>query len=80
MRYKYEVDENNILRIWDLEQPYPSGDPLILQPDFPDATPWNKDQATEWANDWIEMMTNPDHEFLPRSGPSAEKNKRKIEE
>lgn len=75
MRYRYEVDEKNTLRIWDLEKPNHDGSPIILQPDFPDATPWTREQAEEWAADWIEMMTNPDHEFLPRSGPSAEKIK-----
>lgn len=77
MRYRYEVDESNTLRIWDLEQPSHNGDPIILQPDFPDVTPWTLEQAEEWAADWIEMMTNPEFEFYPKEGPLSERISRR---
>jgi hypothetical protein len=77
MRYRYEVDENNTLRIWDLEQPNHDGSPIILQPDFPDATPWTREQAEEWAEDWIEMMTNPEFQFYPKEGPLSERISRR---
>lgn len=68
MQYRYEITENNELRIW-LEGSN-NGKPVILQPDYPDCTPWTKEQAKQWAEAYIDMMTNPDCQFFPGEGPN----------
>lgn len=77
MRYRYEINSLNELRIWDQEIVDPNGHPIIFQPNFPDASEWTKDQAEEWANDWIEMMTNPEFQFYPKEGPLSERISRR---
>lgn len=73
MKYRYEINSLNELRIWDQEVVDPNGYPIALQPDYPDTSPWTREQAEEWAADWIEMMTNPEFEFYPKEGPSSER-------
>jgi len=54
MRYRYEIDENNAVRIWDDENPNETGAPFMYQPDTPDATPWgSREEAEAWAIDFI---------------------------
>lgn len=58
-KYKYEIDENNAVRIWDLNNPNENNVPFFYQPDYPDGTPWeDKDAAEKWAletiNNWLE--------------------------
>jgi hypothetical protein len=57
-RYKYEIDEQNAVRIWDIENVYEDNAPFFFQPDYPDGTPWeSKEAAEEWTiniiNDWL---------------------------
>jgi hypothetical protein len=54
MRYRYEIDESNAIRIWDTENPNESGAPFLYQPELPDETPWNsREEAEQWAVDFI---------------------------
>ena len=63
---KYEIDENNAIRIFNNGETVPFG----YQPDWPDGTPWaNVDEAKDWAELLIESMQNPDSEFLPGMSP-----------
>ena len=62
-KYKYEIDENNAVRIWDLTNPNENDAPFFYQPDYPDGTAWeNKSTAEQWAvdtiNDWIQSEAN----------------------
>lgn len=62
--FRYEIDENNNVRIWDDENPNPEGAPFIFQPHSPTGQPWADAQEAEaWAQDHInlmvEMINNP---------------------
>jgi hypothetical protein len=47
-RFRYEIDENLTLRIWDTTNTH--GEPFLLQPDWPDGTPWaSVEEVTSWA-------------------------------
>jgi hypothetical protein len=50
MRYRYEIDNNKAVRIWDNENPNENDAPFFFQPDQPDGTPWaDKAEAEAWA-------------------------------
>lgn len=54
MRYTYEIDENNGIRVWDNENPNDNGAPFLFQPDRPDTTPWDsREEAEQWAKEFI---------------------------
>jgi hypothetical protein len=62
-RFRYEIDENLTLRIWDTENTH--GEPFLLQPDWPDGTPWaSMEEVTSWAETKI-------NEFLDENSPLA---------
>lgn len=53
-RYKHEIDENNVLRVWDNEIPNETGAPFLLQPQHPDGRDWaNKEEVEAWLADFI---------------------------
>lgn len=59
-KYKYEIDENNAVRIWDLTNPYENNAPFFYQPDYPDGTPWESREAAEtWVIDVINEWLKP---------------------
>jgi hypothetical protein len=62
-RFRYEVDENLTLRIWDNTNTH--GEPFILQPDWPDGTPWGSIEA---ASSWAETKIG---EFLDENSVLA---------
>lgn len=71
MRYVFEVDEQNTVRIWDTENPNENNAPFLLQPDWPDLTPWtDAAEATAWAELFIESLINPESEFVPGVSPA----------
>jgi hypothetical protein len=60
-RYKYEIDENNVVRIWDINNPNENDAPFLFQPDHPDNKPWeSKEAAEEWTvniiNEWLKPV------------------------
>ena len=60
MRYRYEIDDQNAVRVWDDENPNENGAPFFYQPDRPDATPWaDRAEAEAWAEALIAEMTAP---------------------
>jgi hypothetical protein len=57
MRYRYEIDENNAIRIWDNENPNENNAPFLYQPDQPDGTPWaSREEASAWAESFISNL------------------------
>jgi len=63
---RYEIDNNNAVRIFDDGEEIP----FTYQPDWPDTTPWkNAEEAKNWAEIMIEAMQNPDSEFIPGTSP-----------
>lgn len=68
--YKYEVDENNVVRIWSLRKPLPENAPLIKQPTWPNGEFWeSKDQAASWAEAFIECREDEDGAYRVGNGP-----------
>lgn len=53
--YRYEIDDNNEVRIWDNENPYEDNAPFFHQPNYPDNTPWENREAAET---WVVNMLN----------------------
>ena len=71
-RYRFEVDKENTVRIWDTENPNESGAPFMLQPDWPDMTPWvDAAQATDWAEVFIASLVDPESEFVAGDSPDS---------
>jgi hypothetical protein len=61
--YVYEIDENNAVRMWDIECPNEKDEPFFYQPDHPDATPWESTEAAEnWTVNFINQLLTPPQE------------------
>jgi len=59
-RYKYEINENNEIKIWDLENPNEFDAPFLHQPFNPAAGSWaSKEEAEEWVTNKINELLNP---------------------
>ena len=61
-RYRYEINNNDgfAIRCWDDENPNELGAPFMLQPEWPDGTPWaDRAEAELWAQQFVAMMENP---------------------
>lgn len=77
MKYIYEVNELNAIKIWDTGNPNEMGAPFFFQPDWPDCTPWaNRDEAVTWAELFIESLENPESKFVPGDSPKEPKRLR----
>jgi len=60
MRYRYEINDQNIIRVWDDENSNETGAPFFLQPDHPDGRQWvNRAEAQAWVDAFIEMLLTP---------------------
>jgi hypothetical protein len=60
MRYRYEIDESNCVRIWDNENPNQGGEPFFYQPKRLDSTPWeDRAEAQAWVDAFIEHLLAP---------------------
>ena len=71
-RYNFEIDTDNAIRIWDNENPNDSGAPFMLQPDWPDTTPWaDAAQATDWAEVFIASLVDPESELVAGNSPDT---------
>ena len=63
-KYEYEIDENNSVRIWNIECPNEENKPFFYQPNYPDGTPWESaDAAENWViekiNEWLTPPQEP---------------------
>lgn len=80
-RYRYEIDKDNAIKVWDNENPNENDAPFLLQPDWPDNTPWaNKTEAESWALAFIESLENPESEFVPGESPDRPLKPRLVEQ
>lgn len=74
MKLKYEIDKSFAIKVWDLDTPNENDAPFLLQPDWPDGTPWaNREEAKAWAELLIKSLENPDSEFIPGNSPEEPK-------
>ena len=57
--FKYEIDENNAVRVWDTNEERPNGNPPIMfQPDYPNAAPFEDAAAAEaWVIQYLTEVT-----------------------
>ncbi len=66
MRYRYEIDDTNTVRVWDDENPNENGAPFLLQPDRPDGRSWaDREEAQGWVDAFIAGLLAPAPEETP---------------
>ena len=71
-RYRFEIDTDNAIRIWDNVTIGEQGAPFLFQPDWPDVTPWSDAaQATDWAEVFIASLVDPLSEFVAGNSPDT---------
>jgi hypothetical protein len=81
MRYRYEIDTNKAIRVWDTQNPNENDAPFFFQPDWPNGSAWaNKAEAEDWANVFIESLVNPDSDFVAGDSPENHPAPRPVEE
>lgn len=60
MRYRYEIDDANAVRVWDDENPNENEAPFFYQPDYPDGRPWvDRAEAQAWVDAFIASLLAP---------------------
>ena len=60
MRYRYEIDIHNTVRVWDDENPNENGAPFFLQDVHPDGRPWvDRAEAQAWVDAFIASLLAP---------------------
>lgn len=60
MRYRYEIDDHNVVRVWDDENPNENGAPFFFQDIHPDGRPWSsKAEAQEWVEAFVQDLVTP---------------------
>ena len=60
MRYRYEIDGQNVVRVWDDENPNEKGAPFFLQDVHPDGRPWvDRAEAQAWLDAFIARLLAP---------------------
>ncbi len=61
MNLKSEIDNNLVVRIWDLDNPFEDGSPFAIQDIDPrDGQPFSsRADAQEWLDKTINDLTNP---------------------
>jgi len=60
MRYRYEIDDTNAVRVWDDENPTETGAPFQLQDVHPDGRPWvDRAEAQTWVDAFIAFILTP---------------------
>lgn len=69
-RYRYEIDNDNAIRMWDSEFPNEDDAPFLYQPHWPNGTPWaDAEDAKNWADVYVESMIDHSSEFVPGNDP-----------
>lgn len=60
MDYRYEIDENNTVRIFNNVLPTETGAPFFLQDVHPDGRPWvDRAEAQTWVDAFIAFILIP---------------------
>ena len=54
MRYRYEINKENAVKVWDDKTPNENGAPFFYQPDRPGGLPWeDRAEAQAWVDAFI---------------------------
>lgn len=60
MRYKFEIDEQFAVRVWDIENPNEENKPFFYQPTHPEGRDWvDAQEAQTWIETLIEEWLKP---------------------
>lgn len=79
MRYRFEIDSNNAISIWDEENPNELGAPFLFQPSWPTGQKWaDLNEATIWAELLIESLINEESVLIPGESPAEPAKPRPI--
>jgi hypothetical protein len=79
MSYRFEIDEVNAIRVWDLDHPNKDNAPFFYQPDWPSGIAWaDAEEAQAWAELFIESLENPESEFVPGESPDEPRKPRPV--
>lgn len=63
--FKYEIDDSNAIRCWNLNNPDELDRPFLYQPVKPDGTAWaDRAEAEAWAVEFIQEMLKPAPEIV----------------
>tara|TARA_R110000868_G_scaffold8585_2_gene44257 strand:- start:661 stop:969 length:309 start_codon:yes stop_codon:yes gene_type:complete len=64
--YRYEIDENNAVSFFDVDNPNENGAPFFFQPDYPNTDSFaDKADAQKWADAKMAELINPDAPCAP---------------
>lgn len=70
MRFEYEINKKNEIKVWDLQNPNEKNAPFLLQPTWPNNTAWkDRAEAESWVEVFIESLENPESEFIAGNSP-----------
>lgn len=71
--YRYEIDSNNEIWIWDNDNPNENDKPFFHQPDYPDSRPWeNREAAEAWVTDMLNNLLQAEAEKKARLEQEAQ--------
>lgn len=63
---RYEIDNENTIRVWVGSQE----EPILLQPHYPNGTPWaDSEDAELWAQMYVAYITDPNANPEPPISP-----------
>jgi hypothetical protein len=69
-RYRYEIDAENAIKVWDKENPNDQGAPFLFQPNWPSGDAWaDKAEAQAWVELYIEALSDLSAELVPGVSP-----------
>lgn len=58
--YQYEIDDENVIRVWDLNNTNEENKPFLYQPVKPEGEAWaDKAEAETWVNNYIQELLKP---------------------
>lgn len=81
-RFRYEIDENNAVRIWDSNYPTENNEPNSFQP-HPPTEPYrlfeSKEEAEAWALQAIDEALNPPVILKPVAPETVEETDLEVE-
>lgn len=75
MEYRYEIDADGSLWVYDSLNP----EPFLFQPTWPHGASWGKGEAKKWAEQLILSMTDLTAD-LPGDSPDRPTNPRPVED
>jgi hypothetical protein len=58
--YRYDINQDNVVEIWNDDNPNENDAPFLRQPVNPLGMPWaDFDEAEKWTKEYIDYLLNP---------------------